>query len=704
MSYRDDKREEEKSAVVTNRPSAQRVTEPGASRVKTLNRGLRRKSEDEETRVVAMRDLRGLGKNRAHSVAQRKQSNAQVTRNSHSGMRSLRGLHKNRSTRADDQSTLPQSLTSGDVVLRGLRKNRHALSGDSVELDQSGDFDELSQIVVDPESLVSDPPVVVPSSRNHAGHSVETTDLQDDTNHELQSTEGAAMSTIEHANMVEAREVHEEDLESIEIAENFEVVSPGEKLRRATQYLAIRFFCFGVILLAGVLVLLFWLGILPIEAPQEIVQLSTNVPSSAPSGWPTQAPSAFVIDMPTASQEAITVHENRAYVEAYQWLLADPKLQEYPMVKRQQRFALALLFLSTGGPTQWGKSEHWMSYTMDECEWQTSWIPTLNSTGEYPGSMAYVCNNDLQYESLVLVENTLKGSIPGELFLFLPKLKVFDLAGNLISGSIPTEIGQASLLRDIVMDHNDLTGTIPTEVGLLSDLFIIMLHSNRYLSGNLPSELGNCKNLEFIVNHGHTLTGSIPTEIGGLVLLRSLEISHNYLMNGPLPDTISNLSNLVRLETQGLRLSGTLPRGISQCTNLKKLDLASSKFTGTFPIKVTQLSKLEELSLTGSTLTGRLPTEIGRLTAMKRLQINRMKLTGAVPTELGLLTQLSFLDIGGGDFVGAIPSEIGNLSLLERAYFDSDSLSGTIPSSLCSIGELRFTCTDVLCGCDCTCN
>ena len=56
---------------------------------------------------------------------------------------------------------------------------------------------------------------------------------------------------------------------------------------------------------------------------------------------------------------------------ALQWLLNDPELQCYleQAWRIRQRFALATLFYSTGGPTNWRYKEQWMNYSVHECSW-----------------------------------------------------------------------------------------------------------------------------------------------------------------------------------------------------------------------------------------------------------------------------------------------------------------------------------------------
>lgn len=84
-----------------------------------------------------------------------------------------------------------------------------------------------------------------------------------------------------------------------------------------------------------------------------------------------------------------------------------------------------------------------------------------------------------------------------------------DVSHNLLSGSIPKEIGQMYYLYILNLGHNDISGTIPEEIGDLRNLNILDLSSNR-LEGLIPQSVSGLSLLvdgDFSNNH---LTGMIP--------------------------------------------------------------------------------------------------------------------------------------------------------------------------------------------------
>ena len=80
-------------------------------------------------------------------------------------------------------------------------------------------------------------------------------------------------------------------------------------------------------------------------------------------------------------------------------------------------------------------------------------------------------------------------SIPSELGLLHASLANLYLFNNLLTGTIPTELGLLTFVNDLELFNNSLTGSIPSELGRLSILNFLFLSNNR-LSGTLPSELG----------------------------------------------------------------------------------------------------------------------------------------------------------------------------------------------------------------------
>ena len=86
------------------------------------------------------------------------------------------------------------------------------------------------------------------------------------------------------------------------------------------------------------------------------------------------------------------------------------------------------------------------------------------------------------------------------------------------------------------LDSNVITGTIPTELGLLTGLASVSI-TNSTLKGTIPSELGKLSGLRRLWLYDNQLTGSIPTTLNQLSKLEIVELHHNNI-TGAMPQGI----------------------------------------------------------------------------------------------------------------------------------------------------------------------
>lgn len=77
--------------------------------------------------------------------------------------------------------------------------------------------------------------------------------------------------------------------------------------------------------------------------------------------------------------------------------------------------------------------------------------------------------------------------------------EVWQSSTNTLTGQIPSEFGQAMMLREINLSKNDLNGPLPTEMGLLTNLSSLDVSTNM-LNGPIPSELGSISTPQGTVN------------------------------------------------------------------------------------------------------------------------------------------------------------------------------------------------------------
>ncbi len=355
------------------------------------------------------------------------------------------------------------------------------------------------------------------------------------------------------------------------------------------------------------------------------------------------------------------------------------------------RDALIAFYHSTGGPG-WTNNGNWLSehHSIDEWtgvvtndEGRVVVLEPINNmlTGTIPPEIGQLDS----LRQLTLRINQLSGEIPAEIGQ-LKALVYLDLGENRLTGEIPAEIGQLDRLRELGLNDNRLTGAVPSEIGQLDSLLYLNLTSN-HLTG-IPQEIGQLQNLLDLSLYGNQLT-EIPPEIGELKALLDLNLGYNRI-TGEIPPEIVQLSSLRNLIMYENFLSGNIPPEIGQMKNLEVLWMDINQLTGKIPPEIGQLASLQSLGMSGNRLTGEMPPEIGRLQALRNLNIGDNQLTGEIPPELGRLANLEKLTLAQNGLTGPIPSEIGNLNRLWFLSLKQNSLSGRIPPEIGHLEALEI--------------
>jgi hypothetical protein len=87
------------------------------------------------------------------------------------------------------------------------------------------------------------------------------------------------------------------------------------------------------------------------------------------------------------------------------------------------------------------------------------------------------------------------------------RFTTLDLKGNSLTGTLPTEFGNLSVLTYLDLSLNSFTGILPTELGKLSELTFLDLRENQS-TGPIPSKLGLLAELTSLVY----LVQQVPTQ------------------------------------------------------------------------------------------------------------------------------------------------------------------------------------------------
>ncbi|XVE72804.1 hypothetical protein DITRI_Ditri11bG0068000 [Diplodiscus trichospermus] len=183
---------------------------------------------------------------------------------------------------------------------------------------------------------------------------------------------------------------------------------------------------------------------------------------------------------------------------------------------------------------------------------------------------------------------------------------------------------------------NDLSSPQLTNLSLSKDpsLHLVSLQlPSANLTGSLPRELGEFSMLQSLYLNINSLRGTIPLELGYSSSLSDIDLSYNFL-TGILAPSIWNLCDrLVSLRLHGNSLSGSLPEPAlpgSTCKILQSLDVGNNKFSGNFPEFITRFQALKELDLSGNMLSGQIPDSLATL-KLDKLDLSHNNFTGVLP-------------------------------------------------------------------------
>jgi hypothetical protein len=118
------------------------------------------------------------------------------------------------------------------------------------------------------------------------------------------------------------------------------------------------------------------------------------------------------------------------------------------------------------------------------------------------------------------------------------------LGNNFLSGIIPSEISQATLLTSLTLGPNRFTGALPSNIKELTNLESLSIFRIPDLDGRLPGSFGlSLTNLEVLIISETLVRGDIPTFFGALTKLQTLDLSSN-LLRSELPAELGLLTGL----------------------------------------------------------------------------------------------------------------------------------------------------------------
>ncbi|RZB71043.1 LRR receptor-like serine/threonine-protein kinase RPK2 [Glycine soja] len=321
-------------------------------------------------------------------------------------------------------------------------------------------------------------------------------------------------------------------------------------------------------------------------------------------------------------------------------------------------------------------------------------------SGKFPNQLG-VCK---KLHFVDLSANNLTGELSQE--LRVPCMSVFDVSGNMLSGSVPdfsdnacppvpswngtlfadgdlslpyasffmSKVRERSLFTSMEgvgtsvvhnFGQNSFTGiqSLPIardRLGKKSGYTFLVGENN--LTGPFPTFLfEKCDELEaLLLNVSYNrISGQIPSNFGGICRsLKFLDASGNELA-GPIPLDLGNLVSLVSLNLSRNQLQGQIPTSLGQMKNLKFLSLAGNRLNGLIPTSLGQLYSLKVLDLSSNSLTGEIPKAIENMRNLTDVLLNNNNLSGHIPNGLAHVATLSAFNVSFNNLSGSLPSNSG---------------------------------------------
>jgi Leucine-rich repeat (LRR) protein len=259
-----------------------------------------------------------------------------------------------------------------------------------------------------------------------------------------------------------------------------------------------------------------------------------------------------------------------------------------------------------------------------------------NFTGDWPSTIG----NLTSLESLFLFSDQITGGYHSS-WGNLVNLTSFEVNSGQMTGPIPPEFVNLVSLQSLILTLPE--GEIPTFFGDYTNLHTLSIsgsNNTSLITGNIPAELGNLTLLTDLWITGLPVSGSIPLEIFNLPSLSNLTI-HNTDITGGIPSEIGNLSSSLSILDLAFNydLGGQLPPEIWNLALLDQLVIESNNITDTIPPEIGNLTNLIYLNLSGNQLNGEIPSEIGNLTFLQGLNLSNNDLEGSIPA--------SFINLNG---------------------------------------------------------
>ncbi|KAG6520597.1 hypothetical protein ZIOFF_017656 [Zingiber officinale] len=211
-----------------------------------------------------------------------------------------------------------------------------------------------------------------------------------------------------------------------------------------------------------------------------------------------------------------------------------------------------------------------------------------------------------------------------------------------------------------------ISDSLGKEIGLLRRLKKLNLAAND-LSGFIPSELVNCTLLEHLKLSNNFLSGLIPMTIDDLT---EMDVSQNDLEGN------ISFSPFQQLDTSSvgeLYPEFIIPKSLGiNCDRsgyVTSIELPVLQISDSLGKEIGLLRRLKKLNLAANDLSGFIPSELGNCTLLEHLKLSNNFLSGLIPMTIDDLTEM---DVSQNDLEGNISFSSKTICKLERLIFSGN--------------------------------
>ncbi|RVW37548.1 Receptor-like protein 12 [Vitis vinifera] len=267
-------------------------------------------------------------------------------------------------------------------------------------------------------------------------------------------------------------------------------------------------------------------------------------------------------------------------------------------------------------------------------------------------------------EILALRQNLLTGFDLLPAVLRWSKMRILDLASNMLQGSLPVPPPSTYIYS---VSGNKLTGEIPPLICNLTSLRLLDLSDNNF-SGGIPQCLTNLSSSLFVLNlRGNNLHGAIP-------------------------QICTNTSSLRMIDLSGNQLQGQIPRSLANCIMVEELVLGNNMINDNFPSWLGSLPRLQVICLQNTSEIGMpwelpYPTSLANLTLLEALDLSQNKLSREIPQQLVQLTFLAYFNVSHNHLTGPIPQGKQFATFPDTSFDGNPGLCGSPLSRACGNSE-----------------